>query len=260
MTDRVATRSASMETYERDGVLFPLALLSQDEAALTLARITDLMARTGQRYRMGNLHLYFPWMLSLASHPRLLDAAEDLLGPDVLIAGSVLLHKPPRDPAFASWHQDNTYATFSLSAWIALSDSQDDNGCMRVVRGTQANGRLPHVVSTDVHNMLARGPQLAAPVDEHAAVSVVLRAGEFSLHHPAIVHGSGPNESTVGRTGFVVRFATPAIAEAKNPVIRLRGQADCSHLPLLSTAPPDDLDLGIREWERGSRLGPAVEA
>jgi non-heme Fe2+,alpha-ketoglutarate-dependent halogenase len=259
MTDRIATTTPT-EIYERDGVLFPLPLLSPDEAASVRARVADLMERTRQPYRMGNLHLYFPWMLRLASHPALLDAAETLLGPDLLIAGSVLLHKPPRDPAFASWHQDNTYASFSLSAWIALSDSHDGNGCMRVVRGTQGNGRLPHVVSTDAHNMLARGPQLAAAVDEAAAVSVVLRAGEFSLHHPAIVHGSNPNGSNDGRTGFVVRFATPALAEAKNPVVRVRGDGDCSHLPLLATVPPDDLDEGILAWERGSRLGAPVEA
>ena len=260
MTDPISTRVIGTETFERDGVLFPIPLLSREEAARTQARVADLMARTRQPHRMGNLHLYFPWMLRLASHPALLDAAETLLGPDLLIAGSVLLHKPSHDPAFASWHQDNTHATFRLSAWIALTDSHEENGCMLVVRGTHRSGRLPHVVSTDAHNMLARGPQLAAPVDEGAAVPVVLEAGEFSLHHPAIVHGSGPNSSAGARTGFVVRFATATLAEAKNPIVRVRGEADCSHLPLLTAPPPDDLDEGIRAWERGSRVGPAVEA
>jgi ectoine hydroxylase-related dioxygenase (phytanoyl-CoA dioxygenase family) len=260
MTDPISTRVIGTATFERDGVLFPLPLLSREEAARTQARVADLMARTRQPHRMGNLHLYFPWMLRLASHPALLDAAETLLGPDLLIAGSVLLHKPARDPAFASWHQDNTYATFLLSAWIALTDSDEENGCMRVVRGTHRSGRLPHVVSTDAHNMLARGPQLAGPVDEGAAVPVLLKAGEFSLHHPAIVHGSGPNESADARTGFVVRFATATLAEAKNPVVRVRGGADCSHLPLLTAPPPDDLDEGIRAWERGSRSSPAIQA
>jgi len=259
MADQHSTRVSAAEAYERDGVLFPLPLLPADQAALALAKVEELMLRVGQRYRMGNLHLYFPWMLGLASHPALLDMVEALLGPDLLIAGSVLLNKPPHDPAFASWHQDNTYATFSLSAWIALSDSHEENGCMRVVPGTQVNGPLPHVVSTDAHNMLARGPQLAAVVDKRAAVSVSLKAGEFSLHHPAIIHGSGPNGSGLGRTGFVVRFATPRIAGAKNRVVRVRGRANCSHLPLMSMAPPDDLEEGIRAWEQGARLGPTVE-
>lgn len=259
MADHVSNRVVDAEAYERDGVLFPLPLLSPDEAALALATVEELMRRVRQPHRLGNLHLYFPWMLALASRPALLDMAEALLGPDLLLAGSVLLNKPPHDPAFASWHQDNTYATFSLSAWIALTDSHDENGCMRVVPGTHVHGRLPHVVSTDAHNMLARGPQLAAAVDERAAVSVQLKAGEFSLHHPAIIHGSGPNGSGLGRTGFVVRFATPGIAEAKNPVVRLRGRGDCSHLPLMSTAPPEDLEEGIRAWEQGSRIGPPVE-
>ncbi len=260
MADHVSTRGITTEAFARDGVLFPLPLLSTDEAAHMRAKIEDLMRRVRQPYRMGNLHLYFPWMLELASRPALLAMAEALLGPDLLIAGSVLLHKPPDDLAFASWHQDNTYATFSLSAWIALSDSDEENGCMRVVPGTQLSGRLPHVVSTDAHNMLARGPELAAAVDESTAVSVELKAGEYSLHHPAIIHGSGPNGSKRGRTGFVVRFATPLVREAKNLMVRVRGDGDCSHLPLMSTAPPEDLDEGIRAWEEASRLGRPVES
>lgn len=257
MADQVSKHAIAAETYQRDGVIFPLPLLSPGDAALVLARIETLMRRVQQPHRLDNLHLYFPWMLALASHPTLLDAAEALIGPDLLVAGSVLLRKPPRDPAFASWHQDNTYATFFLSAWIALTDSHAANGCMRVVPGTHVHGRMPHVVSTDAHNMLARGPQLAAAVDEGAAVSVALDAGEFSLHHPAIIHGSGPNESELERTGFVVRFATPRLAEAKNVVVRVRGSGDCSHLPLMSAPPPDDFDEGIRAWAQGSRRGPA---
>jgi len=256
MADPIAKHEIAVETYERDGVLFPLPLLSTDEAAGVLARVEELMRRVCEPHRMGNLHLYFPWMLRLASHPALLDMAEALLGPDLLVAGSVLLKKPPHDPAFASWHQDNTYATFFLSAWIALTDSNEENGCMRVVSGTHVLGRRPHVISTDVHNMLARGPQLAAAVDERAAVSVVLEAGQFSFHHPAIIHGSGPNGSRMPRTGFVVRFATPRIEEAKNVVVRVRGAGECSHLPLMSQPPPEDFDEGIRAWEQGSRLRP----
>lgn len=260
MADPVSSPVNLAEAFERDGVIFPLPLLSRDEAAFARARVEDVMRRVGQPYRMGNMHLYFPWMLELATRPALLDMAETLLGADVLIAGSVLLNKPPRDPAFASWHQDNTYAMFSLSAWIALTDSGDHNGCMRVVPGTHTRGRLPHVVSTDAHNMLKRGPELAATVDERAAVSITLHAGQYSLHHPAIIHGSGPNTSEVARTGFVVRFATPEIEQAKNPVVRVRGRGDCSHLPLTSDPPPEGLEDGVRAWEQASRAGPPVES
>jgi ectoine hydroxylase-related dioxygenase (phytanoyl-CoA dioxygenase family) len=256
MADQVSKHVIATEAYERDGVLFPLPLLSPGEAALVLAKIEELMRQLRQPHRLDNLHLYFPWMLALASHPALLDAAEALLGPDLLVAGSVLLRKPPHDPAFASWHQDNTYSTFFLSAWIALTDSDAANGCMRVVPGTHVHGRMPHVVSTDAHNMLARGPQLAAAVDERAAVCVTLKAGEFSLHHPAIIHGSGRNESALERTGFVVRLATPRLTEAKNLVVRVRGREDCSHLPLMSAPPPEDFDEGIRVWTQGSRRDP----
>jgi ectoine hydroxylase-related dioxygenase (phytanoyl-CoA dioxygenase family) len=69
-------------------------------------------------------------------------------------------------------------------------------------------------------------------VDESQAVDVVLKPGEMSLHHTNIVHGSSPNTSDGPRIGFVVRFVTNLSTNRDREVMRVRGNADCSHLRL----------------------------
>ena len=51
-------------------------------------------------------YLVLPWAAKLARDPRILDAVEDLLGPDLLIYTSTFFIKEPRSPTIAAWHQD----------------------------------------------------------------------------------------------------------------------------------------------------------
>ncbi|HEV8579328.1 MAG TPA: phytanoyl-CoA dioxygenase family protein [Thermoanaerobaculia bacterium] len=244
-----------IQDYRRDGVLFPIPVLSDGEVAAFRAAVEELRAVLGEevRYRISLPHLHFRSAWDLAIHPAVLDVAESLLGPELLIKGSVVLIKPAGDPAFVAWHQDGTYSRLdeddNVSAWIALADSTEDNGCLRVIPGSHREGLLPHTESADEHHMLARRPQVAAAVDESRAVSVVLRAGEMSLHHSDILHSSQPNRSTTDRVGYVVRFVTPRVSGSTIPVVRARGRAACPHLEILAQPPPADLrtSLALRE-------------
>src|SRR5439155_1099021 len=79
-------------------------------------------------------HAYLPWVFELASHPRVLDAVEPILGPDLLIWDSRWFTKQPGDPTYITWHQDGTYWALdppkACTAWIALSRSNEANGAM----------------------------------------------------------------------------------------------------------------------------------
>ena len=114
--------------------------------------------------------------------------------------------KFPGDKAFVSWHQDATYWGLHplnvTTAWIALSESTPQNGCMRVVPGTHKTPQLPQRETYGPDNMLSRGQEIAVDVDEAQAVDLALRPGEFSLHHVAIVHGSGPTFPTFQESGL----------------------------------------------------------
>jgi ectoine hydroxylase-related dioxygenase (phytanoyl-CoA dioxygenase family) len=77
---------------------------------------------------------------------------------------------------------------------------------MRVVPGTQTAKQLPHEDTFAPDNLLSRGQEIAVDVDESQAVDIVLEAGEMSLHHVLLVHGSEPNNSEFRRIGFAIRY------------------------------------------------------
>jgi non-heme Fe2+,alpha-ketoglutarate-dependent halogenase len=243
---------APLARYERDGCLFPLPALDAAEVERWRGEVEGVEARlSGTPRPMGLLHLFFRWAYDLALHPRVVDAAEVVLGPDLLVCSTLVICKYPRDPGFVAWHQDGTYsglhATPTTSAWIALSPSTDANGCMRVIPGSHRRGILPHLNTYAPRNLLGHGEEIQVEVDEAQALSLTLAPGELSLHHNNIIHGSQASRSDVKRIGFIVRFATPALASSDLPVLRARGSGDCSHLDLLAT-PPADAPDAFTSW------------
>ncbi|HTG87528.1 MAG TPA: phytanoyl-CoA dioxygenase family protein [Pyrinomonadaceae bacterium] len=226
-----------LDRYQRDGVVFPIRVLSHDEV-VEFRQELELVAGERPR-RLEQLHLSFPWAYRLASHEKVLDVVEKVIGPEILVDGNLVFYKPPHDAGYASWHQDSVYSgwhlTPSVSAWIALTVSEPANGCMRVIPGTHKQGVLEHDNIQDPNLLNKRGERLRMDVDESQAVDVVLKPGEMSLHHTNIVHGSNANTSDGPRIGFIVRFVTNASPNRERPVMRVRGNADCSHLRL---APP----------------------
>ena len=228
-----------IDVYEQQGIVFPIRVLSDAEVAEYRGEL-EKVAREGAR-RLDQLHLTFPWAYRLASHQKVLDAVESLIGPDILVDGNLVFYKPPHDAGYASWHQDSVYSgwhlTPSVSAWIALTASEPANGCMRVVPGTHKQGVLEHDNVQDPNLLNKRGERLRIDVDESQAIDVVLTPGEMSLHHTNIVHGSNPNTSDGPRIGFIVRFVTNLSTNRERPVMRVRGNADCSHLRLVE--PPN---------------------
>jgi non-heme Fe2+,alpha-ketoglutarate-dependent halogenase len=223
------------------GVAFPIPVLDADELRAVrgeFARLVD--AHHGKLARLDRVHLFFGWAFDLTAHPHIVDAVASLLGEEVIVWGTLLLSKPPHDDEFVAWHQDGAYAGFlggapAVSAWLALSDSTIESGCMRVIPGSQKD-RLDHVEAHRARNMLSRGQEIAAGVDETRAVDVELRAGEMSLHHVDIVHGSSPNRSSWSRTGFIIRYTTPRMLHAATPVTVARGRG-AEHLQMMRTRP-----------------------
>ncbi|HEX8150545.1 MAG TPA: phytanoyl-CoA dioxygenase family protein [Pyrinomonadaceae bacterium] len=244
-----------LRRYGRDGIVFPLTVLSAEEAASFRAALESVAAGCGLSAprRFDGLHLFFDWAYRLATHAPLVDAVEDLLGPDILIDGTLVFYKHPRDASYASWHQDSVYSgwhlTPSTSAWVALTASHRANGCMRVIPGSHTEGLLEHdTVRDDPHLLNKRGERISRDVDESRAVDVVLRAGEMSLHQSNIIHGSQPNTSDEPRVGFIVRFVTDRVAPRDRPLLRVRGEADCSHLRLVGPPPAANQQAALAAW------------
>src|SRR5580693_502531 len=255
-----ALPSTLLTRFERDGVVYPIPVLSPGASSAYLAsfsQLEELLQRPIKR--MGNPALHFSWAYRLATEPAVLDAVEEILGSDLLIAGSLIFCKYPHDPGFVAWHQDNFYSnlhlTPSLSAWIALLDSTPENGCMRVVPGSHLQGTLPHQETGSSDNLLKRGEEIQVEVDEADAIDLVLRAGDMSLHHHAIIHGSRPNRSDVKRLGFIVRYVTPEydLGPQRTPFLRAKGASTrCGHLEIAEGPRDSDIREALAAWERSN--------
>src|SRR4030095_9494066 len=90
-----------------------------------------------------------------------LAAVEDLIGPDLLFYHLTMWIKEPGDDAFVSWHQDGTYfgldpADQHAAAWVALTDSLPEMGCVTVLPGSHRLGQLRH----SIHRATARRRRL----------------------------------------------------------------------------------------------------
>jgi ectoine hydroxylase-related dioxygenase (phytanoyl-CoA dioxygenase family) len=244
-----------LQQYDRDGIVFPMNVFSRDEVAGFLGELESIADYCGEGSlkRFDNLHLFFDWAHCLVRSNALLNTVEAVLGGNILVYGTLVFYKPPQDSSYVSWHQDSFYSglhlTPSTSAWIALTPSHRANGCMRVIPRSHKQGSLDHDNVRDDPNLLnRRGERIKMEVDESQAVDVVLRPGEMSLHQSTIVHGSNPNTSDQPRVGFIVRFVTNQMTNPNRPLLRVRGQADCSHLPLVEPPREVDRESALKAW------------
>ena len=221
---KVLTRS-QVEAFARDGYHFPVRALSAEQAAHYRGRLEALEAQLGQSVMKTGFrnkpHLALAWADQLIRHPKILDAVEDILGPNLLVWSSSLFVKDAHDPHYISWHQDSTYWGLShpdvVTAWLALSPSTRANGCMRVDPGTHLLEQLPHKDTFAENNLLTRGQEVQAEVDEKRVVDIVLEPGELSLHHVRIVHGSDANGSDLRRIGFAIRYVPTYLKQTAGP-------------------------------------------
>jgi ectoine hydroxylase-related dioxygenase (phytanoyl-CoA dioxygenase family) len=209
--------------YRRDGIHFPVDVMSEAAAAALMARFEEVEAAHGGRLpaRINQKpHLLHPWMNDLIRHPCILDAVEDVLGPDLLCWGAQFFSKNARDPSYVSWHQDGTYWGLSspdvVTAWVALTPSVPENGCMQVVPGTHRS-QVEHVDTFADSNLLSRGQEIRVEVRPEEVVPVILRPGQMSLHHVLIFHGSEPNTADYRRVGFAIRYIPTHVRQLNAP-------------------------------------------
>ncbi len=214
--------SEAVQQYHRDGYYFPVRVLSPEEAVHYRRCLEQHEAKTGKPLQ-GNwrhkTHLLFTWADELAHHPKILDAVEDAIGPDILCWTTNFFIKEAHNPGFVSWHQDATYWGLDpddvITAWVAFTDATPENGCMQFLPGSHKIDQLPHVDTFHKDNLLSRGQEIAVAVDKSKGVSVPLKAGEMSLHHIKLVHGSEPNRSNDRRIGLAIRYIPTYVRQTK---------------------------------------------
>jgi len=250
--------TAAVEAYNRDGFYFPLRAMPAADATRYRHALEAHETRTGAPLQ-GNwrhkTHLLFTWADELVHHPTVLDAVEDVIGPNILCWTTNFFIKEAASPGFVSWHQDATYWGLEpddvVTAWVAFTKSDLESGCMRVIPGSHKVDQLPHVDTFHRDNLLSRGQEIAVEVDEKQAVDIMLTPGEFSLHHIKLVHGSAPNRSSDRRIGYALRYIPTHVRQTKvrDSAMLVRGVDKYKHFDP-EPRPKRDLDeaaLGAHE-------------
>ena len=200
-----------LKDYEDNGFVAPIDVLTADEANEIRREIETIEKRwpneldgLGRNYA----HMISPVFDKVCHNSKILDAVESIIGKDILVGGTTLFIKDPDKKGFVSWHQDAKYIGFEpynwVTAWLAVTDANEENGCMRMWSGTHKEKIREHKDTFNASNLLTRGQTVQnVPLDK--TVPNELKAGQLSLHHPMIVHGSTPNKSNNRRIGFVIQ-------------------------------------------------------
>ena len=242
--------STQVEACKRDGYLAPVRVMSAADAHQYRVSLETHEAKTGQPLQ-GNwrhkTHLLFTWADALVHHPAILDAVEDVIGPDILCWTTNFFIKEANSPGFVSWHQDSTYWGLEpddvITAWIAFTEVTPENGYMQVIPGSHQIDQLPHVDTFHKDNLLSRGQEIAVEVDRSKAVGLALHAGEMSLHHIKLVHGSDANRTADRRIGLAIRYIPTTVRQTKvrDAAMLVRGTDKHHHFDY-ELRPKADLD------------------
>src|SRR5882724_2948961 len=252
---------AQVASYERDGFLSPNPALTPDEAAAFRGKLAAFEETVGgpltseatdARYR-SRTHVLLSWVHSLVRHPAILDAVEDLIGPDILVYTSTWFIKEPETAAIAAWHQDATYFGLRpyvhVTAWLALTDATAENGCMEFLPGSHHGGQRAHRAGVVAGSVNRAGQAIVGEVDDKPAMHAPLRAGEFSLHHTLCMHRSQPNRSSGRRVGLAISYVPTSVrhlgVKHKTPAMLVRGVDTYGHFAL-EPAPAADQDEHAR--------------
>ncbi|MCI4379800.1 hypothetical protein PGIGA_G00232540 [Pangasianodon gigas] len=243
--------------YDKQGYVTSIPILSPEELQEARDAFAELERTFGEdytSYSLHNVHMKYDWVMALTKHPRVLEAITAVLGPDVLLLDSRFICKYPvskqskiqgsndiiphnqenegqknesdqesedRLP-YVAWHQDMKYWGLDggpvVSVWLALDDSQEENGALQVIPGSHFSGLLPHRQAKRVGNMLSVNQEIPDElVEKEKALLCPLLAGQMSIHDGLLVHASDPNTSGKRRCGFVIRYVPTAAYPIQDP-------------------------------------------
>jgi hypothetical protein len=249
-----------VRSYRSDGYLYPLDALSGEE----VARYRDELRRTEEhlggslmaidkKFR-GNLHFMCKWVDELARTPAIVDAVEDLLGPDILLYTSRFFIKEPKSEGIAAWHQDSTYFGLRpfdhVTAWVALCNANEETGAVEFAVGSHIRGQLLQKSGLIKNSVNTAGQIIVEWFDQSQIDRAILKPGQFSLHHTCVVHQSGPNRFDERRVGIALSYIptrTRYIGKRRMPASLIRGRDEYNHFEL---QPRPQVDFGEIEMQR----------
>ncbi len=243
--------------FSADGYAFPIDVMSEAAALNFRARIEALEAGpighglAAQRLYRFKPYLIFAWAAELVRHPKVLDAVEEIVGPDILVWACGLFIKEPHDSTVIRWHQDGFHMDLSdnekaVRAWIALTETTEANGTMKFIAGSHDHGFIPHDEDDASRHIALRGEHIADAPGAEDAVPVCLKPGQMSLHHIRTIHGSPGNSTSQRRMTVAITFLPPDIRplSGRDTATLVRGVDRYGHWMDEPAVPVSEYDLG----------------
>ena len=252
--------SNQLKQYEDEGFVSPINIFSKDKAKEIrneIELIENHMPEELDNSGRYNAHLISPLLDEVTHDTKILDAVQSLIGENILICGTTLFIKNPNEKGFVSYHQDAKYIGLEplnwVTAWVAITDSNEKNGCMRMWSGSHKDNLKEHDEKFNNGNLLTRG-QTVKNVPKDETTPLILEAGQMSLHHPTVVHGSELNKSNDRRIGFVIQsYISTNVKQVlgKNSVQLARGTDEYNYHEKInrpvSLMDPNDVKIKKRE-------------
>ncbi len=223
------------EQYNEDGYVSGIRIVDEELAKQHRGKLEAIESEQGSLHYLTKIHTLLPSPFELATLPQALDIVEQLIGPDILLFNVTYIIKEPHTKSHVSWHQDLTYWGLSdddqVTMWLALSDANEQSGCMKMIPASHTQGRVEHQPTDDKNNVLLQG-QTVAGLGEDDGVLCPLQPGEASFHHGWTLHASMPNNSDDRRIGLNVQYIAPHVRQTKHDMdtaILVRGEDRFKH-------------------------------
>ena len=225
--------------YKNDGFLYPIDILELEEAHRLRTELELIekkyskivLPKSMNTYKRGPANAVIPLVANVAKDDRILDIVESIIGENILVWAAEFFIKEKKSDSIVGMHQDLTYwgmgeTSGQVTAWLALSQSNKDSGCMEFVKGSHKNRILPHEDTYSSKSLLSRGQEVQVEIPSENRILAELKPGQMSIHHGLMIHGSGPNLSNDRRIGVAIRYINPDVVQntTKSYAMPVRGK------------------------------------
>lgn len=207
------------ERFVRDGYFAPIDILEGDEIIRLREQFNRLEVESvgagGIDFKERNWHVKSNFIQKLSTHPKILSALRELIGEDILLFSARIFCKYPGDGQVVFWHQDSPYWGFEPSSavivWYAVDDSTVENGALQVLPRSQNRSHFtPEQLGEKAEFRVLISEQERAQIR-----TITLRAGQCSIHHSNLVHGSEANTSQMRRCGITMRYVPSHVRQVR---------------------------------------------
>lgn len=209
----------SADQYRDQGYTGPLPFLSSEQAAKYRRAFFEAVGQNEENpgpatSSVSGFNLKHPWAHEITTHPTILDHIQSVLGPNLMCWAMYFWYKEPHNTKYIPWHQDAVYwpmePRINMTAWVALSPTFKENGCLRIIPGSHKQWRDEDYTDLDQDAQFGRG-LTADQVDESQAIDLEMNPGEVVFFSEATLHSSTTNISDTPRVACSIRYTTPDV-------------------------------------------------